>query len=71
MVGDSGPSADPVQRLLRVHPSGAANYEMTAAYAFHGFYVLKADERRLTHNEASVKINVWKLWRPERDPMRS
>jgi hypothetical protein len=39
-------------------PPAIANYEMTAIYAFHGFYVLKADDGFFTHKKASVKVNV-------------
>lgn len=39
-------------------PATTANYEMTAVFAFHGFYVLRSDDSWYNCRYASVKLNV-------------
>jgi hypothetical protein len=39
-------------------PAATASYEMTAAIAFHGFYILRCDDGVFSCRDASVKIDV-------------
>jgi hypothetical protein len=39
-------------------PAATKSYEMTAVFAFHGFYVLRSDDGYLTCKYAEVKLNV-------------
>jgi hypothetical protein len=39
-------------------PASTATYEMTAAIAFHGFYILRSDDGFFTCKEAIVKLNA-------------
>lgn len=52
-------SADPV---FAVHfafvPAATATYEMTAVFAFHGFYVLRSDDSWYNCRHAEVKLGV-------------
>lgn len=55
-----GGSADPE---FAVHfaftPATTANYEMTAVFAFHGFYILRSDDSWYNCRNAQVKLTVW------------
>jgi hypothetical protein len=54
--------ASPPDPSFAVHfafvPASTANYEMTAVFAFHGFYVLRSDDGYLSCRYAEVKLAV-------------
>lgn len=39
-------------------PARIASYSLTAVFAFHGFYVLKADDGFFTHKYAQVRLDI-------------
>jgi hypothetical protein len=40
-------------------PHQSASYSFTACFAFHGFYVLQADDGYLTSKKAEVAVRLW------------
>lgn len=52
--GHPSPQADVVFYFI---PDQSARYSLTASFAFHGFYVLKADDGWLTSKQAHVTLD--------------
>jgi hypothetical protein len=52
-----GPPDPSVEVIFGFTPENSDNYSFTASFAFHGFYVLKANDGWLTHKDASVFLD--------------
>ena len=54
----AGPPPVPHDVVFTFIPAETTTYEMTAIFAFHGFYVLVADDGFFTHKYAEVSMDV-------------